>query len=139
MEGAMPATTAEETHRLFGEAFNQGDLDALVNLYEEDAVFLAQPGQQPARATAEVREALRGFIGMGGTFSIERTDSIASDEVAIVCSTWKLAGASDPEGNTFDLNGQTTDVVRCQPDGSWLFAIDNPWGVHAFAAQPAST
>jgi uncharacterized protein (TIGR02246 family) len=130
----MPATTAEETHRLWTDAFKRGDLEALVDLFEDDAVFLAQPGEQPVRGTAAIREAIRAFLGMNGTFDMERTELITGDDVAVVFATWTLKGASDPEGNPIDLAGQTTDVVRRQPDGSWRFAIDNPWGVQAFVA-----
>jgi hypothetical protein len=31
------------------------------------------------------------------------------------------------------LTGQTTDVVRRAFDGAWRFAVDNPWGVAAWA------
>ena len=31
--GVMPATTPEQIHRLFEEAFNAGDLDSLMELY----------------------------------------------------------------------------------------------------------
>ena len=26
------------------------------------------------------------------------------------------------------MEGATSDVLRKQPDGRWLFVIDNPWG-----------
>jgi ketosteroid isomerase-like protein len=132
----MRATTAEETHRLLEDAFNRGDVDALLELYEDGAVFLAQPGAPPARGTVGVREALGAFVGMKGTFNIEQTDLVSGDDVAIIYSRWTLKGASDAEGNPIELAGQTTDVVRRQPGGSWLFAIDNPWGVQAFAGPP---
>jgi ketosteroid isomerase-like protein len=134
----MPANTAEETHRLLMDAFNRRDVDALIDLYEDGAVFLTQPGAPLARGTAGVREAIRAFVGMNGTFDIERTDVVAAADVAVVYSTWTLKGGSDPNGNPIDLAGQTTDVVRRQPDGTWLFAIDNPWGVQAFAPAPTT-
>jgi ketosteroid isomerase-like protein len=40
----MPARTPEQIHRLFEEAFNAGDLDGLMELYEPDAALIAQPG-----------------------------------------------------------------------------------------------
>jgi ketosteroid isomerase-like protein len=40
----MPASTPEQIHRLFEEAFNAGDLDGLMELYEPDAALIAQPG-----------------------------------------------------------------------------------------------
>lgn len=134
----MPATTAEDTHRLWTDAFKGGDVDSLVDLYEDRAVFLAQPGQPLVRGKDAIREAIGGFVGMGGTFNMEHTDVVEADDVAVIYSTWTLKGGSDPEGNPVDLMGQTTDVVRRQPDGTWLFALDNPWGVQAFAAAPTT-
>jgi ketosteroid isomerase-like protein len=72
------------------------------------------------------------------TFNIEQTDVVSGGDVAVVYSTWTLKGGSDPDGNAIELAGQTTDVVRRQADGTWLFAIDSPWGVQAFATAPTS-
>lgn len=134
----MPATTAEETHRLWTDAFKRGDVDALVDLYEDDAVFLAQPGEPLVGGKDAIREAIGAFAAMGGTFNMERTDFVEGDGVAVIYSVWTLRGGSDPEGNPVELTGQTTDVVRRQSDGTWLLAIDNPWGVQAFAPAPTA-
>jgi len=40
----MTARTPEEVHRLYEEAFNAGDIDSLLSLYESGATFFAQPG-----------------------------------------------------------------------------------------------
>jgi ketosteroid isomerase-like protein len=134
----MPATTAEEAHRLWADAFKRGDVDAVLELYEQGAVFVAQPGAPLARGKDAVREVVRTFVAMGGTFNIEPTDSIECDGVAVLYAKWTLEGGSDADGNAIELAGHTTDVVRRRSDGTWLFAIDNPWGVQAFAA-PAAT
>jgi ketosteroid isomerase-like protein len=34
----------------------------------------------------------------------------------------------DPRGESVVLGGESTDVLRRQPDGRWLIAIDDPWG-----------
>ena len=38
-----------ETHTLFQKAFNAGDLQGLMGLYESDAVLIPQPGAEPVR------------------------------------------------------------------------------------------
>jgi SnoaL-like protein len=48
-------------HRLFEEAFNAGDLDALMELYEPDAALIAQPGSV-AHGGEQARAALQGFL-----------------------------------------------------------------------------
>jgi hypothetical protein len=57
--GLMPASTPEQIHRLFEEAFNAGDLDGLMELYEPDAALIAQPGSV-AHGSAQARAALQG-------------------------------------------------------------------------------
>ena len=131
------APTAEEVHRLWADGFTQGDVDALLDLYEDGAVFVPQPGQPPVRGKDAIREVVGGFVATGANFTFERTDLVEGDGVAVLYSTWTLKGGSDPDGNPFDLTSQTADVVRRQFDGRWLFAIDNPWGAQAFTVAPA--
>jgi ketosteroid isomerase-like protein len=40
----VPATEPEQLHRLFEQAVNAGDLEALMGLYEPDAALIPQPG-----------------------------------------------------------------------------------------------
>ena len=35
---------------------------------------------------------------------------------------------TDLEGNTVEMEGLSTDVLRRQADGIWLLVIDNPYG-----------
>ena len=41
----MPATKPQDIHTLFLDAFNRGDVDALVALYEPDALLVT--GKDP--------------------------------------------------------------------------------------------
>jgi ketosteroid isomerase-like protein len=59
----MPASTPEQIHRLFEEAFNAGDLDGLMELYEPNAALIAQPGSV-AHGSEQARAALQGFLAL---------------------------------------------------------------------------
>jgi ketosteroid isomerase-like protein len=61
----MPATEPEQIHGLCEQAFNAGDLEALVALYEPDAALIPQPGTM-AEGTAAIRDSLRWFPDRGG-------------------------------------------------------------------------
>jgi uncharacterized protein (TIGR02246 family) len=136
----MRAGTPNDAHRLWAEAFGNGDVDALLDLYEDQAVFVTQPGGDIATGKDAIRETLEGFLSFGANFNIEHTEVVERDDLAIVYSDWTLRGGADPDGNPVDISAETTDVVRRRPDGAWLFAIDNPWGAAAFvAAAPASS
>jgi uncharacterized protein (TIGR02246 family) len=123
----MPAREPEEAHRLWTECFNAGDLDGLLALYEPNATLMPQPGQAVS-GTAAIREALGGFLGLKPAFDwVETKLAIRSNDLALLHSSWTLSGTG-PDGSPMNLSGTTADVVRRQSDGTWLFAIDNPWG-----------
>lgn len=123
----MAARTPEDVHRLFAEAINGGDLNAILSLYEPSAVLVPQPGQL-ARGHAAIREALSGYLAMKPRFALQPGTVLASEDIALLFSKWTLTGTG-PDGSTVQLEGQTTDVVRRQKDGSWLLVIDNPFGL----------
>ena len=118
-----PARTADlkSVHATFEALFNAGDLDGLVNLYEPDALIVPSPAG-PARGHAAIREALSGFLSLGGKIAMT-TISIfeAADGLALIHCNWWLTGGST------DLTGKSAEVLRRQPDGRWLYVIDNPW------------
>jgi uncharacterized protein (TIGR02246 family) len=134
----MRAGTPTEAHRSWAEAFQKGDIDALIDLYEDEAVFVTQPGGDIVAGKAAIRETLEGFLSFGASFIIERTEVVERDDLGLVYSDWTLRGGADPDGNPLDISAQTTDVVRRQPNGGWLFAIDNPWGTAAFITTGAA-
>ena len=42
-------------------------------------------------------------------------------------------GARMPDGSPAELGATTAEVARRQPDGTWLYVIDNAWGDQAAA------
>ncbi|KAF0216859.1 MAG: hypothetical protein FD174_3539 [Geobacteraceae bacterium] len=122
----MAARKPEEIDKLFVQAFSAGDLEALVALYEPDAVLVPQPDQTVTGRDA-IREALKGFLTLCGEFRAEVKSVVQTGDLALVRSDWSLTGAA-PGGCLIDLSGHSVEVVRRQPDGSWLFVIDNPFG-----------
>jgi ketosteroid isomerase-like protein len=119
------ARTPEDVHRLWAEYFVAGDLDALVSLYEPDATLAAGQGASVTGHRA-IREVLAGFIAIRRTFEIEIGRALQSGDIALIASSWKLEG--EQRGTPYETSGRTADVVRRQPDGSWLYVIDSPYG-----------
>ena len=66
----MPAHSPEELDQLFSEALNAGDLDALVALYEPQAVFVSEPGQTVS-GTEAIRAVLSAFVSMKPKITLE--------------------------------------------------------------------
>ena len=122
----MPANTPEEAHKLFSQYFEDEDLDGLISLYEPDAVMVPEPGKTLSGSLA-IRDGLQAFISLKGKLKLNVQKVIEAGDIALVFSTWTLNG-TDPKGNAVALQGLTSDVLRLQNDGTWLFVIDNPYG-----------
>jgi uncharacterized protein (TIGR02246 family) len=120
------ATTPEEVQRLWARAMNAGDLNAALALYERDAVLVPAPGQRVV-GRASIREALAGFLALQPRFSLDVQPAVGATDTALLTSRWSMTGTA-PDGSAVELAGTTADVVRKQADGTWLTAIDCPFG-----------
>jgi ketosteroid isomerase-like protein len=123
----MPARNPEDLDRLFSEALNAGDIDALTKLYEPQAALRPSP-DQGVHGHAAIRSALAGFLGMKPTITMTIKTLGQAGDLALTTSNWKLTGTG-PDGNPVAMTGQGVEVARRQSDGTWLYAIDIPWGL----------
>jgi uncharacterized protein (TIGR02246 family) len=122
----MFAPTPEALHRAWVDGVNRGDLDSLAALYEPDAAFVTTPGTV-VTGTAAIREANASLIALCPRASLEVLTTVVAGDLALIVSRWSLDG-TDQNGQPVSIAGQTSDVARKQSDGTWRFAIDNPWG-----------
>ena len=115
----MPAHTHPKSIPLFCDAFNRGDLEALVALYEPDAVLVISG--QAVVGHGAIREAYQRMLASRGRMELETRSVVESGEgLAVLHAGWTLHSS----GST--ARGVSTEVVRRQPDGTWLFVIDEP-------------
>ena len=121
------ATSPAQLLELFTGYFAAGDISSLVSMYEETATLVPQPGEAVSGKGA-IREALMVFIELRGEFEMKHGYVFESGDTALLIGAWTLKNGVDAAGNDVSLSGVTSDVVRRQPDGSWLYVIDNPWG-----------
>ena len=119
------ARTPEDVHRLWTDWFIAGDLEGLLTLYEPNATIAVRPNASVSGLTG-IREVLAGFIGVRRKFEIEIGRALQSGEIALLASSWKIEG--EQRGAPYESSGRTADVVRRQPDGSWKYVIDSPYG-----------
>ena len=110
-EAEQRALQPEDLDRLFLERANAGDVDGVVALYEPGAVLAFPPGQ-PAIGTEAIRRAYAELLASPPRFAGVIRPAIRNGDIAITSTT--------RAGNA------TVEVARRQPDGTWLWMIDQP-------------
>ena len=120
--------TPEQVFASIADGINTGNVDALMTLYEPNAAFATQPGSL-AHGRHGIRGGLAGFIAMKGTLDLKVARSLEASGLALVIGEWSFVGTG-PDGQPVTLTGHSADVLRRQPDSSWRFVIDNPWGTN---------
>jgi uncharacterized protein (TIGR02246 family) len=113
-----------ENHARFERAVNAGDVDALVALYEPDAVYVAGPGQ-PIVGREAIRSALAAWLAVKPKLRLELTGLAVAGDVALERTRWTVV-MPGPDGAPATTSGSSSVVLRRQPDASWRMAIDDP-------------
>ncbi|HEX8685109.1 MAG TPA: SgcJ/EcaC family oxidoreductase [Pyrinomonadaceae bacterium] len=123
---AMKVYRPEEMNAAFAEAFNSGEVERLLALYEPGAVLVPRPGQVVEGKQA-IRAALEELLTLRGRMVSENQYALVHGDIALLRAKVRLAWAG-PDGGRVEINNHTAEVVRRQPDGSWLYILDHPYG-----------
>jgi uncharacterized protein (TIGR02246 family) len=126
--GVVRVERPEDAPKVFQDAFNAGDLDGLVNLFEPEAVLFLGPGQV-ATGPTKIQELIGHFLGTLGRWEIALISHNRVDDIALNTIEHTLYSTA-PDGSTNTLSVRAAIVFRRQADGSWRFLIDNgaPFG-----------
>jgi len=109
---------------------NAGDLDAVMALYEDDAVFADLTG--PVQGLDHIRAAHQDFLDSGHTLKLNHSIVFEADDIALVHWNWTVTNV---DGSS--MEGVSAEVMRRQRKGDWKYIIDNSDG-SALAETPHS-
>ncbi|MER7965799.1 YybH family protein [Streptomyces ardesiacus] len=108
------AMRPEDITRLFVERSNAGDATGVAALYEENAVMAYPPGEVTV-GRAAIRALWEKVLANAPRFEPEPPlPTLISGDIALTSTPPK------------DGAGARAQVVRRQPDGSWLRLLDQP-------------
>ena len=126
MAKAAIAPALQDIHRRFEAAFNAGDMNALLALYEPEAVFVA-PGGEILHGHDEIRTAYEPMFAGKAQIRLETVGIVEGvDGLVLMHGCWTLSGTGQ-DGAALETKGTSAEVLRRQGDGSWRYAIDNPF------------
>lgn len=123
----MVGRTPLEAVELLDEAFNRGDLEAVLDFYEDGATMVVEPGRL-ANGKTELRAVYEWiFSNLTAVATQEKTHVIETGDLALFTSRWSFNGA-DRDGNPVSRESYASVILRRQADGAWRVVVDNSWG-----------
>jgi ketosteroid isomerase-like protein len=129
------AVDPADLHRTLARRFNAGDLEGLLALYEHEATLVREPGV-PVSGAKDLRAALAGFLSLSPKQTFVATLGVeTAGDLALTRSHWGFHGTNPSDGSSVVIEHFGVEVMRRQPDGSWRFLIDDPFGGDAAAAR----
>ena len=117
----MRAQTPEEICKLFKQFMAEGDLKALVEIYDPEATFLTESGEIKTGREG-IREQLAPLAAARAKFDFDIRQVIRAGEIALMHTHWRV---SSPEPRFV----YAIEVARRQPDGTWCWLIGDPFTV----------
>jgi ketosteroid isomerase-like protein len=106
----------------WARAFNTRELANLLALYEDDAILA--DATRTVRGKGEIASFLGEFLKVPGTLSGRNNFCLQLGDLALLRADWVLR---DPDGNPI-ISGSSAEIIRRQPEGNWLYAIDHAAG-----------
>ena len=86
----MSAKSPEEICRLFQQYMAEGDIDAVLGIYDVEAVFLNQSGEVK-KGEAGLRQGLAPFAARKAVFNFDIKQVIQSGDIALMHTEWKVS------------------------------------------------
>ena len=94
----MPAYSPAEVHTLFRNAFNLGDVDALIALYEPNAILVIDGNTLSGREA--IRKAFENILLRHGRMTLETRAVVeAEQDLAVLHGSWVFESATGMEAD----------------------------------------
>ena len=125
MDASLPMKVAD-IDPAFEKAFNAGDLDTLLKLYDDQSVLVAEPGK-PVQGLENIKQALMGFLALKLPIQLTVRHVYENGDIGFCTADWSIAGKA-PDGKDIKVGGTSVEVVKKTSGGNWVYVIDSPYG-----------
>jgi ketosteroid isomerase-like protein len=122
------AKSPSEICQLFARYMREGDLNALLTVYDPEIVFVNQAGEF-RKGHDELKQELAPFVAVKAIFEFTTTRIIVSGDTALMHTDWKIWAPHE-------TSVRAVEVARRQPDSGWRWLIGDPFTVGARLGRP---
>jgi len=82
-------TQAIDAHRALADAYNTGDLNTVLSMYDVDGIIVAEPNN-PVTGLEKFEEAIKGILSIKGKMEIKTVYCLQSGDLAVGRSEWSI-------------------------------------------------
>jgi ketosteroid isomerase-like protein len=122
---ALP-TNPEDVIPSLVERFNARNLDAMMELYSPEAVFVANDGRV-ITDRSEFAALFQRDMNLGVPLKAHVRHIFVGGDTAQIVLDWTIDG-TDADGKPVHVHGTASDIMRRGDDGVWRYIIDNNQG-----------
>ena len=116
---------AEDAHAALAAAFNTGDVNTVMSMYDVSGFFVHEPGK-PVSGAEKFEEAIKGILSIKGKMEIKTVYCLQTGDIAVGRSEWSIT-----DGDEVKVSAKGIEVMIQQNDGTWKILIDHAFGAEA--------
>ena len=113
---------AEDAHATLAAAFNTGDVETVLSMYDYDGIIVPEPGKTVS-GKAKFEEAIKAILSIKGRMEIKTVYCLQAGDVAVGRSEWNIT-----DGTEVKVSAKGIELMKQQSDGSWKIVIDHAFG-----------
>lgn len=113
---------AEDAHATLAAAFNTGNVDTVLNMYDYDGIIVPEPGK-PVTGKQKFEEAIKSILSIKGKMEIKTVYCLQTGNLAVGRSEWSIT-----DGTEVKVSAKGIEVMKQRPDGTWKIVIDHAFG-----------
>jgi ketosteroid isomerase-like protein len=122
---ASQRSTPADLLALLGRLMEARDVDAIMDIHEDGAAMV-EWGGGVARGEEAIRQVYADFFATDPVLKVQALQIVEAGGSAIILGDYTL-DYTNANGKVISVKGKFGDMVRQQPDGSWLYLLDNPY------------
>ena len=115
-------TRAQDAHASLAAAFNTGDVNTVLSMYDYNGIIVPEPGKAVS-GKEEFEEAIKAILSIKGKMEIKTVYCLQTGNLAVGRSEWNIT-----DGQEVKIQSKGIEVMKQQPDGTWKIVIDHAFG-----------
>jgi ketosteroid isomerase-like protein len=113
---------AEDAHRTLADAFNTGDVNTVLDMYDFNGIIVPEP-DKPVSGKEKFSDAIKSILAIKGKMEIKTVYCLQTGDLAVGRSEWNIT-----DGKEVKVSAKGIEVMKRQSDGGWKIVIDHAFG-----------